>query len=259
MHKTLQISIVTGALALGLLLGAILFRTRHEEPPRAEKAPRPAPAAADRTTAELARANERIAALEDQLRTLHDKVEARAKEKDAVVKELRQELVSKATTVFEGELDGAEERPFGWRVPHRPQSIAGILGLDAARRKALDETYRSFVERIRALEKQHSKTTVDGDTTRIDIAPFPAEGKALIDDWSGQLTALLTPDEKDRYKRLSLGLLPADVGQHERVIAIVDEGNGMATATEQTAEGSSGYYKGPKGMALSPYRHLLKN
>ena len=57
-----------------------------------------------------------------------------------------------------------------------------------------------------------------------------------------------------------LGLLPADVGQGERVIAILDEGEGMATATEQSGEGKgfSGWYKGPKDMAVAPYSHLLK-
>lgn len=259
MNKTVQIGIVTAAVAVGVVLGSILFRQRTPEPAPAPR-PAPVPAArvdADRPSAELTRALDRIGALETQLRALQEKVDAPQPRKALLLKDLK-EFAAESGTLLDGTLDDKDVMPFGWRVPHKPQSVASLLGLDAARRKTLEETYKSFVERIRALEQEHTKTTVDGDATRIEIAPFPNQGKALIDDWSGRLTALLTPDEKDKYKRLGLGLLPADVGQHERVIAIVDEGDGMASATEQTAGGYSGSYKGPKEMALAPYRHLLK-
>ena len=258
MNKTVQIGVVTAAIAVGVVLGSILFRQRSEPAPAAPRPAAAAPVAPDR--AELARAVDRIASLETQLRALQEKVDARAADKVVLLKDLKEQFAAESKSLFEGELDDKDVMPFGWRIPHKPQSVAGLLGLDAARRKTLEETYKTFVERIRALEKEHSKTTVDGDTTRIEILPFPNEGKALIDEWSGRLTALLTPDEKDKYKRLGLGLLPADVGQHERVIAILDEGDGMASSTEHSAEGKgfSGSYKGPKEMALAPYRHLLK-
>jgi hypothetical protein len=258
MNKTVQIGVVTAAIAVGVVLGAILFRQRHEPTPAA---PRPAPsAAAPVAPDELARAVDRIGVLETQLRALQAKVDLRAGDKEALLKDLKDQFAAESKAVFEGELDDKDSMPFGWRIPHKPQSIAGLLGLDAARRKTLEDTYKSFVDRIRTLEKEHAKTTVDGDTTRIEIEPFPNEGKVLIADWSSRLTALLTPDEKDKYKRLGLGLLPADIGQHERVIAIVDEGDGTASSTEHSGEGKgfSGSYKGPKEMALAPYRHLLK-
>lgn len=247
------------AVAVGVVLGAILFRRGEPRMP----APRPAvPVKADAhppAAEELARANERIGALEAQLRSLQQKVESRGADKEALLKDLKEAALREADAAG----DGFEEKdalPFGWRVPNRPQSVAGVLGLDAARRKSLEETYQSFVDRIRRLEKEHAKTTVDEDTTRIEIAPFPAEGKALIDEWSARLATILTPDEKDKYKKLGLGLLPADVGQAERVIAIVNEGEGMASATEHSGDGKGGssYYKGPKGLALAPYNHLLK-
>ena len=258
MNKPVLVVALTAAVALGILLGSLFFRpARVEEAPRPEKARRTASASTDGAGEELSRATERIGALETQLRALQEKVDARGKDKEAAVQNLKEALAAEAAG------DGFDEKdalPFGWRVPNRPQSVAGVLGLDTSRRKTLEETYQSFVDRIRSLEKDHARTTVDGDTTRIEIAPFPAEGKALIDEWSARITALLTPEEKDRYKKLSLGLLPADVGQAERVIAIVNEADGTATATEYSADGTlgSGYYKGPKVLALAPYNHLLK-
>ena len=258
MNKPVLFVGLTAAVAIGILLGALLFRpSRAEEPARPDKAHRTAAAPKEPAVEELSRANDRITALEIQLRSLQEKVDARGKDKESAVQSLKEALALDAAG------DGFDEKdalPFGWRVPNRPQTVASVLGLDAARRKTLEETYAGFVDRIRSLEKEHSKTTVDGDTTRIEIAPFPAEGKALIDEWSARITALLTPDEKDRYKRLSLGLLPADVGPGARVIAIVSEPDGMATATEHSADGKLGssYYKGPRGMTLAPYNHLLK-
>ena len=253
MNKTVQIGVVTAAIAVGVVLGSILFRQRSEPAPAA---PRTAPVAPDRTTGDLAKAIDRIAALETQLRALQEKVDAPQPRKELLLKELKELAESK--TVFEGEIEDTDDRAFGWRAHNNPKSVAALLGLDAARRKTLEDTYKSFVDRIRDLEKEHSKVTVDGETTRIEIAPFPNQGKALIDEWSSRLTTLLTPDEKDKYKRLKLGLLPADVGQHERAIAIVDEGNGTASSTEQSADQFAGSFKGPKEMALAPYRHLLK-
>jgi hypothetical protein len=260
MNRTVLIGAVTGALALGVLIGALFFRsTRTAEPARVEKAARPARGEDPATTTELARANERLAALETQLRSLQEKVEAKGKDKGALLRDLKDQFAADTKTALE-EVDEKDDKPFGWRVPHRPGTVAGLLGLDDARRKTLEDTYWSFVNRIRQLEKEHSKTTVSGKTTRIEIDPFPLEGKALIEDWSAQLGGIFTPDEKDRYKKLGLGLLPADTGQNERVIAIVDEGDGMATSTEQSADGkgAAGWYKGPKGMAVAPYQHLLK-
>ena len=247
------------AVAIGVLLGALLFR-RGPEPEQVSRPASPPKAAPDLpATDDLARANERIGALETQLRQLQEKVESRGKDKEALLKDLKEAAARETDLAAEG-FDEKDVLPFGWRVPNRPQSVASLLGLDAARRKTLEETYQSFVDRIRRLEKEHARTTVDGDTTRIEIDAFPAEGKALIDEWSARITAILTPDEKDKYKKLSLGLLPADIGQVERVIAIVNEGDGMATATEHSADGKGGYgyYKGPKGLALGPYNHLLK-
>jgi len=253
MNRTAQIGAVTAALAAGVVIGAVLFRASlAPEPPRVEKAARPEKGEAQ----ELSRANDRIAALETQLRSIEAKVEAKGKDKDTFLKDLKEQLGAESKTTFDAADD--DVKPFGWRVPHQPRTVAGLLGLDAARQKMLEETYWSFVEQIRQMEKEHAKTTVDGKTTRIEIAPFPLEGKALIEEWSARLSGILTPDEKDRYKKLGLGLLPADVGQNERVIAILDEGGGMATATEQGEKGFSGWYKGPKDLAVAPYTHLLK-
>jgi uncharacterized protein (UPF0335 family) len=251
MNRTVQIGVVTAAVALGVILGAILFRSRSPEPVPPERPFRPA--APPAATADLAQANDRIAALESQLRALQEKVESRSKDKETWIKELAAEA---KTVVVQGE--DADEMPFGWRVHNRPQAVASLLGLDAARRKTLEDTYRSFVDRIRRLEKEHARTTVDGDTTRIEIAPFPAQGKALIDDWVAQLGTILTPDERDKYKKMSLGLLPADIGQHERIIALVTERDGTVSSTEHWANGGSASYKGPKEGALAPYNHLLK-
>jgi hypothetical protein len=257
MNKTVQIGVVTAAVALGVVLGSVLFRQKPEPSPVAA---RPAPVAADRTTPELAKAIDRIAALETQLQALQQKVDAPQPRKELLLKDLKELAAgAEAKTLFEGTIGDDDARPFGWHVPHKPSTVASMLGLDAARRKALEETYASFVDRIRTLEKEHAKVTVDGDTTRIEIAPFPIQGKALIDEWKGRLAGLLTSDEQDKYKRLGLGLLPADIGQNERVVAIVDEKDGSATSTEQSGEkGFSGSFKGPKEMALAPYRHLLK-
>ena len=259
MNKTVQMGVVTAAIAVGVVLGAILFRQRQEP-----AAPRPAPVAtppvpADRTGPELARALDRITALETQLRALQEKVDSPGTRKELLLKDLKEFAAgAESKVLIQGGSEDQDAMPFGWRIPHKPQTVAALLGLDAARRKTLEETYQSFVDRIRSLEKEHAKVTVDGETTRIEIGLFPIQGKALIDEWSGRLTALLTPDEKDKYKKLGLGLLPADVGQHDRVIAIVDEGNGMASSTEQASDSFSGSYKGPKESALAPYRHLLK-
>jgi len=260
MKKPVLVVALTAAVALGILLGALLFRpARVEEAPRPDKVHRTASAPKDGVGEELSRANERIGALETGLRELQEKVENRGKDKEALLQKLKEELANSPDLAGEG-IDEKDALPFGWRVPNRPQGVSSVLGLDVPRRKTLEETYQSFVERIRSLEKVHARTTVDGDTTRIEIAPFPAEGKALIDEWSARITALLTPEEKDKYKKLSLGLLPADVGQAERVIAIVNEADGTATATEYSADGKlgSGYYRGPKVLALAPYTHLLK-
>ena len=262
MNKTVQIGIVTAAIAMGVVLGAILFRQKPEPALVRRPAPvSPTPVAEGGTNAELVQAMERISALETQVRALKEKVEAPQPRKELLLKDLK-ELADGAEvkTLFEGTIGDEDARPFGWRVPHKPSTVAGLLGLDAARRKLLEETYQSFVDRIRNLEKEHSKVAVDAETTRIEIAPFPIQGRALIDEWKGRLAGLLTPDEQDKYKRLGLGLLPADIGQSERVVAIVDEGNGTASSTEQSGEGKgfSGSFKGPKEMAVAPYRHLLK-
>lgn len=255
MSRTLQIVGVTAAAAAGVVLGAILFRTPT---PEQLPVPRPAPADARPATADLALANDRIAALETQLRALQEKVDARGLDKESLLKALREEWVAEARSVVELPAAEADERPFGWRVPNRPESVASLLGLDAARRKTLEETYRAFVERIRRLEKEHARTTVDGNTTRIEIAAFPVQGMALIDEWVAQLGTILTPDEREKYKKMSLGLLPADVGQHERIIAIVTEPDGTASTTEHSTHGGSASYKGPKEGAIAPYGHLLK-
>jgi hypothetical protein len=266
MSRTLQIGVVTAALALGLLIGAIFFRSRHEEPPRAEKAPRPAPVAAapapsERNSAELARANERIAALENQLRSLQEKVESRAKDKEAFLKELKEELAGKTTTVFEGEGDDAAEMPFGWRVaapaPERRRPPGGWMPLGARpwKRPTSPSWTASGISR-RSTRKRPWTATRPGSKS-----PLPAEGKALIDEWSGRLTALLTPDEKDKYKRLQLGLLPADVGQAETHHCHRGrwQRHGHGDGAFGDGKGFMGSYKGPKDMAMAPYRHLLKN
>jgi hypothetical protein len=260
MSKPVQIAVVTASLAAGVVLGSILFRQRAEPAPARPAPVSKAPVAPDPASAELARALDRIAALESRLRDVESKVAAAPQERKKVTLEDLKELAKESgTTVFEGTVGDEDARPFGWRVPHQPSTVGSLLGLDAARRKTLEETYQSFVDRIRALEKEHSKVTVDGETTRIEISPFPIQGKALIDEWKGRLAGFLTADEQDKYKRLGLGLLPADIGQDERVVAIVEEKDGMATSTEQSGEkGFSGSFKGPKEMAFAPYRHLLK-
>lgn len=255
MYRTVQIGVITAAGAAGVFLGALLFRPRV---PEVLPVSRPAPAEVRPATADLALANDRISALEIQLRALQEKVDARGKDRETLLKALKEELVAEARTVIELPADEADERPFGWRVPNRPRNVASLLGLDAARSKTLEETYKSFVDRIRRLEKEHAKTTVDGNTTRIEIAPFPAQGKALIDEWIAQLGTILTPDEREKYRKMSLGLLPADVGQHERIVALVTEPDGTVNSTEHSANGGSSSYKGPKEGALAPYNHLLK-
>jgi len=256
MDKPVRIGAWIAALAVGVVVGAALFRPgRVEEPPRAARAT-PPPATDRPATDELARANERITALETQLRALQEKVDGRGKEKEALIQDLRDAFAREPGAVVE-DLDEKDAHPFGWRVTNRPQTVAGLLGLDAARRKSLEDTYKSFVDRIRRLEKEHAKTTVDGDTTRIEIPPFPAQGKALIEEWKAQLGTILTPDEAEKYRKMQLGLLPADVGQHERMIAIATEKDGTVSSTEHSANGGSSSYKGPREGALAPYNHLL--
>src|SRR5262245_15975308 len=207
MNKVGRLGTLVTAVAVGVLLGSILFRRVPEPAPVSRPAPPPKAAPDPQAMAELAVAMERIGALETQLRQLQEKVDARGKDKEALLKDLKETAARENDFAAEG-FDEKDVLPFGWRVPNRPQSVASVLGLDAARRKTLEETYQSFVDRIRRLEKDHAKTTVDGDTTRIEIEAFPTEGKALIDEWSARITAILTPDEKDKYKKMGLGLLP---------------------------------------------------
>jgi hypothetical protein len=153
MNRTVQIGAVAAALATGVVVGAFLFRAdRAPEPPRIEKAARTG------------------------------KGEAKGKDKEAFLKDLKDQLGAESKTTFE--VADNDVKSFGWRIPHQPRTVAGLLGLDAARQKTLEET----------------------------------------------------------------------------VIAILDEGERMATATEPSDDGKgfSGWCKGPQDMAVAPYSHLLK-
>ncbi|HVR82753.1 MAG TPA: FecR domain-containing protein [Planctomycetota bacterium] len=144
---------------------------------------------------------------------------------------------------------------------HGPRAVAGILGLDADRKKAFLEAYQKTVDRIRGLEAERAKITTAGETTQIAIAPYPAEGGAVVSDWTSSLNSLLTPDERDKYQKLNLGFFSKSLGEPERLIVITRSGTTTSVTDVETMpdgkQGSSWKFSGPEDVALRPYRHLL--
>src|SRR5204863_36299 len=104
MNQATRIGGWAAAVAVGVFLGAILLRRGEPTAPSS----RPtglakAPAGPDRqATEELARANERIGALETQLRSLQQKVESRGVDKEALLKELKEAALREADAAGDG-------------------------------------------------------------------------------------------------------------------------------------------------------------
>jgi len=104
----------------------------------------------------------------------------------------------------------------------------------------------------------------DGKIVTITVAPFPDEGKSLAREWSQQLDGLLSPQEKEKYRKYSMefALFPQGLehlGAEERTITITRTGSSVGV-NESASNGRGGnWMKSASGgeNVLDPYRHLL--
>ena len=144
--------------------------------------------------------------------------------------------------------------------------IAKKLGLDAGRTKAFREAYERWLDKVEALEKEHAKVTVDGDTTTITIDRFGQAGDQLRREWDDLVEASLSADEKQAYDKQGARnrLVGSRSGDYARTITIKEAG-GSIRVTQEADDGKGGKtheeMQGPamaRDLMLQDYAHLLK-
>jgi hypothetical protein len=145
-----------------------------------------------------------------------------------------------------------------------PAGVGDLLGLDSGRQAAFTRTFEDTMRKIRALEERHASVKKDGKITAITVAAFPDEGKALSREWSQQLDSLLTPEEREKYRKYSMehSLFPMGLskfGAEERTITITRTGNQYNLSESVSTGQGGGWTRSASGdeSIVAPYRHLL--
>jgi hypothetical protein len=237
------------------LAGAAVARILTTEPAAPVEAPAPRCAAAPAPAVSGERASdvsEELARLRLELAGLKKAIEP-LQETDRTIRPL---LAAKG-----------EAAPAGGAPTVRAEGAAGVadlLGLDSGRQAAFTRTYEETMRRIRALEERHATAKRDGKILAITVAAFPDEGKALAREWQQQLDALLTAEEREKYRKYSMeySLFPMGLkqfGSQERTITITQTGDSYSLSESVSSGGGAGWTRSASGgeSILAPYRHLM--
>ena len=145
-----------------------------------------------------------------------------------------------------------------------PAGVADLLGLDPVRQAALVRTHDETMRKIRAAEERHARAKKDGKITEITVAAFPEEGKALAREWSLQLDGLLSPQEREKYRKYSMerSLFPMGLeqfGAMERTITVTRSGGSVSVNEVSSGRGGNWSRSSSGGESvLDPIRHLLQ-
>ena len=147
---------------------------------------------------------------------------------------------------------------------HPGSTVIDLLGLDSVRESAFTRTYEETMRKIRAAEERHASAKKDGKITAITVSPFPDEGKALAREWSQQLDALLSPAEREKYRKYSMerSLFPMgleQLGAEERTITITRTGNSYSVSESVATGRGGGWTRSATGneSIVAPYSHLM--
>lgn len=233
-----------------------------------EPGPLPAPELRGPDTPTDANMARRLAALEDQVKDLRAELAAERKK----TKPLRDmyEQAEKGGMLPEGAFESGGP---GLELLAEPMSggalagkLAQTVGLEARRAKAFAETYDTWLEKAKGLEKEHAKVSVHGDTTTITIDRFGADGEALRREWDDYVARALSADEKQAYDKLGARnrLVGSRGGDFARRIRIKQAGGSISiTAEGEDATGNKTVEEtqGPalaRDLMLADYAHLLK-
>jgi hypothetical protein len=102
---------------------------------------------------------------------------------------------------------------------------AKLLGLEPGRQQYFEECYQRVLSKLQEAERGHSEVSRRGGEVEIHISPFPDEGAALKQEWSGVLRSALTSQEQERYGELQVDevLFPREMGAWDRYMVYQPE------------------------------------
>jgi hypothetical protein len=139
------------------------------------------------------------------------------------------------------------------------------LTADTSRRSSLRKAYEDVMAKLRAVEAGRARVSTSGETTTVEISPYPEEGRALAEEWNRLLQSVLTPEELRAYGSCGMkeDLFKSDFGKNGRTI-VIRRGRGRCSISD-TYESPSGDKTEDQNdvplekaeSALAPYRHLL--
>jgi hypothetical protein len=260
--------------------GAVLFTDRDRSTriaapdelvvgPGATAAGRPAslPVVHAGSAGEVLELREQVAALTRERDSMQAKLAAQVRS-IAALEETNRRLTEAADPL--GTKERAEDVELATAIKDQKKTaieLADLLGLDEARQKDFDAKYQDIRNRVKDLEVQKAKVTVDGDTTTITIPPFEEDGKALTREWDDWIARNLAPDEQRRYAKHEMfrNLYDEGIGVWDRQITIRPEGadifieDRVRRVGQQGWEGVTSSRTNHVQEALAPYRHLIGN
>jgi len=160
----------------------------------------------------------------------------------------------------------AHQPGVGLPPPKGPDAPDPQLVVDDAQRARIKAAREPLMPRLHAAEKAHAKVSIEGDAVRIEIAPFPEEGRQLIAEWRKLLAGILTPEQFETYKKMRLdGVdIRPGLGEEEQVVLISRDEMGLkfdykrrALAPGAAGYESAGTVSGANALERLRWRHLL--
>jgi len=159
--------------------------------------------------------------------------------------------------------------PVAARRAFQEKGIAGLglaLGLDAAGQAAFQKAYQEFHPALFAAEKAHAKVAIEGDTVRIDIAPYPEQGAALRKQWEKTLAQVLPPQAAERYAKAQADalLFEHSFGDYAQSVTLATDAMGIKYTHKGRRAGlgvatfdSAGTVSGEGALNRLRWRHIL--
>ena len=291
MGQTATIILITGLLLLGaIVVGATVFGAYTLAPdPNETQGPPMHEAVADPdpfdgipppppppVVLESGLSNEDLLARLSALEQTVARLEKTIAEERAATKPLREAYEQ---ALAQGLTPGGAPIEFGGAIPEGlelvdagggpggPKGVTDRLGLKDERATAFQETYARLLKEAKALEKEHAKVSVDGDTTTIEIADFGSAGENLRRSWDDWKQQNWTSEELTAYRKGGgdSTLFGARLGSGARKVEIRETaGHIKLTESSTTPDGKEEFATetmGPaiaRDMILQDYAHLLK-
>lgn len=201
-----------------------------------------------------------------QVKAEQARLAAEVKKASDALDGLQTDLASLRARLKAIELPPAPRLTVGLTPPKGAEGIGPALGLDPETRAKVEAAHAEFMPRVYAAEKAHAKVSIEGDSVRIEIAPFHEDGQRLLAEWQKVLADILTPQQLDAYKRMRLDTMAfrPGLGDHYQVILVSRDGMGLKF--EQRGRGvgpgtatfeSAGTVSGANALDRLRWRHLL--